>query len=227
MKSLLITSLFLFGLSLASIAQKGKNQLVFSLGTANNLNGTVVQIGSETSSATPVFNVGVDKGMNEKFSIGIAYCYQSISLDRNYYIYTPTPVNNGNYTYYNYTVTSGKYFQNHISQHIGVKFLFHSSSSTKGDLYGGLRLGYQIASSKENLPVSVQNLIGNNGNSNIGLAYATTNGDANITVRNKNRYTQQIILGYRYFWDESFGVFAEGALGFPYFANFGLCLKIN
>jgi len=212
-------------------AQQGKNQLVLSIGTANNINGAVVQIGAETSKATPVFNINVDRGMNERFSMGIAYCYQNISLDRNYAVNTTITTNNGSYNNITTTTVSDKYVENSVMQHIGVKFLFHSDATSKGDFYGGLRLGYQIAKTSSTLPSSVQDIISknqNNNNNNIGTSTnAYTWGDANLAIKNKNRYTQQLILGYRYFWDESFGVYGEGALGFPYFLNFGMCLRFN
>jgi len=220
-----------------AFAQQEKSQLVLSIGTANNIKGTLVQIGGNEGTATPVFNFNVDMGMNQRFSLGLAYCYQQIETGGSYRVTTTTTIPGQAYS--NSVTTGSRFTETNQMQHIGMRFLFHSKGGGNGDFYGGLRLGYQIVNNTNTVPKDVQDIIDNQdneyyySNNNSGFGVTTTrknayiNSDNNTNFNNKNKYTQQLLFGYRYNWNESFGIFGEGGLGYPYFMNVGLCVKLN
>lgn len=173
-------------------AQNEKNSMVFTLGVANSLVGTVLQLGG-TSNAYPAFNAGIDLGASEKVSLGLHYANQQF-----------------NFTTINYLSSLSQYsdFQNTVYRHnAGFRVLFHPLSKAEDrDFYIGVRLGWMFHTGTYNT-----NEIGG-----VGI---------NNSIR--DRYTQQLVLGYRYFWNESFGVNIEGGIGNPYMFNLGLNLRIN
>ncbi len=173
-------------------SQNEKNSMVFTLGVANSLVGTVLQLGG-TSNAYPAFNAGIDLGASEKVSLGLHYAHQQF-----------------NFTTINYLSSLSQYsdFQNTVYRHnAGFRVLFHPLSKAEDrDFYIGVRLGWMFHTGTYNT-----NEIGG-----VGI---------NNSIR--DRYTQQLVLGYRYFWNESFGVNIEGGIGNPYMFNLGLNLRIN
>jgi len=173
-------------------AQNEKNSMVFTLGVANSLVGTLLQLGA-TSNAYPAFNAGIDLGASEKVSLGLHYANQQFNFQSSNYISSSN---------------SFSTFNNVVFRHnAGFRVLFHPlSKGMDRDFYLGVRLGWMFHTGTYNT-----NEIGG-----VGL---------NNSIR--DRYTQQLVLGYRYFWNESFGVNLEGGIGNPYMFNLGLNLRIN
>lgn len=208
MKIKLIFYLFLVLFCEYSFAQQEKNQVSISLGAASSLAGTVINLsGSENSSTSPAVNINADLGMNNKFSLGISYCYQNFVTNGIAYIQTTNPIYGYNYTAMNYKLIQDRH-------NAGVRFLFHFSEKKDLDIYAGLRLSYQFNQTKNDLDKSL-NVIKNYNNT------------TDILGGKKNRYTQQIVIGGKYYWNETFGVFSELGIGFPYAFNVGLAMRLN
>lgn len=208
MKIKLISYLFLVFFYEFIYAQQEKNQVSISLGAASSLAGTVINLsGGESSSTSPAVNINADLGMNQKFSLGISYCYQNFVTNGTAYIQTTNNIYGYNYSAINYKLNQDRH-------NAGVRFLFHFSEKKDLDIYAGLRLSYQFNQTKNDIDKNL-NVIQNYNNS------------IEILGGKKNRYTQQIVLGGKYYWNETFGVFSELGIGFPYAFNVGLVMRVN
>jgi len=191
---------FLMIIYSSMFAQQNKNQLAFSIGAASSLAGSILSLdGDENNNITPAINANVDLGLNTKFSLGLSYCLQSFDFPINYYMRA-----------------SSSSYKSNVSlqrQNIGVRFIFHFLEKKDFDFFGGLRMGYMFHKFSETAPA------GYNGN----FSYS----GFNLIGGKKNKFTQQIFLGGKYYWNETFGVMGELAIGFPYAFNFGLGMRIN
>lgn len=180
-------------------AQQEKNQVVISLGAASSLAGTIINLGGDQNSTTsPAVNLSADLGMNKKFSLGIAYCYQNFNIST--YAYSPVGTVLPNY------VT----IQNR--HNAAVRFLFHFTEKKDVDFYAGLRLSYMFNDVKSNYPTTSTYYYGS---------------FSDVLGGTKNRYTQQLVIGGKYYWNETFGVFSELGIGFPYAFNVGLAMRLQ
>ena len=181
------------------LAQQDKNQVSISLGAASSLASTVLNLGgNENSSTTPAININADLGMNSKFSLGLTYCFQNFKTS--------------NVAYSNYGGINYSYIINQNRHNAGVRFLFHFTQKKDIDFYSGLRLAYMFNDVKTDFVSS-------------GSYYYNVN--SNIIGGSKNRYTQQLVVGGKYYWNETFGVFSELGIGFPYAFNVGLGMRLN
>lgn len=200
-----ITAIVLFGANFI-FAQQEKNQVAISLGAASSLAGTIINLsGDQNSTTSPAVNISADLGMNNKFSLGISYCYQNFAI-------------NGLAYYYSYlngmtvsTTTNYKTVQNR--HNAGVRFLFHFTEKKDIDFYAGLRLSYLFNDISSDMPT------------NLNYTYST--GTRDVLGGTKNRYTQQLVIGGKYYWNETFGVFSELGIGFPYAFNVGLVMRLQ
>ena len=180
-------------------AQQEKNQVVISLGAASSLAGTIINLGGDQNSTTsPAVNLSADLGMNKKFSLGISYCFQNFNISS--YAYSPIGTVLPNY----------ETIQNR--HNAGVRFLFHFTEKKDVDFYAGLRLSYMFNDVRTNYTPASNYYYG---------AFSDVLGGT------KNRYTQQLVIGGKYYWNETFGVFSELGIGFPYAFNVGLAMRLQ
>lgn len=189
-------------------AQQEKNQVAISIGAASSLAGTAINLsGGENTSTSPAMNINADLGMNHKFSLGVSYCYQNFVTNGIAYV-------QGSSTPYGYNYYSVNFKATQNRHNAGVRFLFHFTEKKDVDLYAGLRLSYLFNDTQSDLDPNL--VILDKSNYSIGVIGGT-----------KNRYTQQLVLGGKYYWNESFGVFSELGIGFPYAFNVGLVMRLN
>ncbi len=200
MLKILYTLFFLMIIYSSMFAQQNKNQLAFSIGAASSLAGSVLSLdGDENSRITPVINANADLGLNTKFSLGLSYCYQSFDFPIYYYLRS-----------------SNSSYKSDVSlkrQNMGVRFIFHFLEKKDFDFFGGLRMGYMFHKFSETAPAGYNGTFSYSG--------------FNLIGGKKNKFTQQILIGGKYYWNETFGVMGELAIGFPYAFNFGLGMRIN
>lgn len=169
-------------------AQQEKNQVAISIGAASSLAGTAINLsGGENTSTSPAMNINADLGMNHKFSLGVSYCYQNFVTNGIAYV-------QGSSTPYGYNYYSVNFKATQNRHNAGVRFLFHFTEKKDVDLYAGLRLSYLFNDTQSDLDPNL--VILDKSNYSIGVIGGT-----------KNRYTQQLVLGGKYYWNESFGVF--------------------
>ena len=133
----LSASLFNSTISKAQEVEHGKS--VVTLGGGASLAGIVFTAfkdivnatGTVTSHSTPVLIGNYDYSVAQKFSIGVAYSYQSVSV--NYSSYKKD------------TATINGDFKDVLSrQNFGVRPLFHFGSGDNSDGYFGARISYTI-----------------------------------------------------------------------------------
>lgn len=197
-KSVYILLLF----TLKSEAQIQRNQYVVGLGVASTISGIVINNLDQNSSASPCFNAFFDLGQTTRFSLGLAYAYDEVNRNERYY-----------FQYNNTQVYAGDYRVAFRRNNLGARFLFHFSKKQAHDFYIGIRPGYSFVSKTiENLPPNA-------------IAYGQNINNISI-FKMRNRYTVQGLIGYRFFWNESFGIMTEACIGPPFFFNLGLCMKM-
>jgi hypothetical protein len=208
MNSKIIYTIFALFFFQTLFAQQDKNQVAISIGAASSLAGTVINLsGGENSATSPALNINADLGMNNKFSLGITYCYQNFVNNGTAYVQGSPNIYGYNYYTVNYKATQNRH-------NAGVRFLFHFTEKKDIDFFAGLRLSYMFNDTQSDLDPSL-------------MVVDKYNIGSNVLGGSKNRYTQQLVIGGKYYWNESFGVFSELGIGFPYAFNVGLVMRVN
>lgn len=82
------------------------------------------------STKTPVLIGAYDYGISDRFSVGIAYSYQSLTLKYD------------NYTDMNGNLVLGSFTDRLARQNFGLRPLFHFGDNDDLDIYAGLRLSF-------------------------------------------------------------------------------------
>jgi hypothetical protein len=133
----LSASLFNSTVSKAQEDEHGKSVITAGVGTSlagflfTAIKDVLNYDGTVSSSSTPVLIGSYDYSIAEKFSLGAAYSYQSITV---------------NYSQYkNDTATINGDFKDRLSrQNFGIRPLFHFGSNENVDGYFGARISYTI-----------------------------------------------------------------------------------
>ena len=141
---------------------------------------------------TPVLIADYDYNLSPKFSIGVAYSYQSFSTNyTNYYT-----TNSAGASYY------ATYKNKLTRMNFGIRPLFHFGNSDELDPYFGLRISYTQWSYNTTNPDPLY--------------------DASGTIKLGSTVHVQVLFGSRYYITDNIGVCAEVGIGTPYLAMVGL-----
>jgi hypothetical protein len=182
-------------------AQKFQGQIVPHVGVGYSLTGILLGVisdglnatGAVSSTKTPVLMGGGDVGLSDRFSIGLLYTYQGVTMKYNTYEVTDTA---GNFV----TVT-GDFKDRLTRQSIGIRPLFHFGDNDDFDLYVGARFSYVFWNySSDRVDVNVDELFKLLG----------------------SPVKPQAIFGMRYFVTENIGFGTEFAIGPTYFMSVGI-----
>lgn len=195
-------TLAFFGKPQEAAAQKYQGQAVITGGAGYSVAGIFLGLLSDglnatgvvTSTKTPVILGGVDYGLSDRFSLGLLYTYQGVTMKYDSYDMTDA---NGNII----TVT-GDFKDRLTRQSIGLRPLFHFGDNDDLDLYAGARFSYVFWNYNSNSrnDVDVQQLFDLFG----------------------SPIKPQALFGMRYFVTDNIGLGTEFALGATYFMSFGI-----
>lgn len=101
-------------------------------------------------------------------------------------------------------IVKGEFRDDLVHQNFGIRPMFHISPGKKLDGYMGARVAYSLWS------------------------YTSVSGqDYDNEKKLRSRATAQMVLGFRYYFSEYFGFNAEAGLGPPYFAMFGMNIRLG
>jgi hypothetical protein len=145
------------------------------------------------STKTPVLLGAYDYGVSDRFSIGVGYTYQSLTLKYDgYYV-------NGNLD----SLKQGSFTDRLTRQNFGLRPMFHFGDNDDLDIYAGLRVSFLRWSYTSNRP----DIAGNWASDILGGA---------------SPIKAQALFGMRYFFTENLGFNTELAIGPSYFAMIGI-----
>jgi hypothetical protein len=185
-------------------AQKYQGQSVVTGGVGFSFVGLLLGVIDNTvdaatdirSTKTPVIIGAYDYGISDRFSIGVGYTYQGITMK--YDSYFKPSINGGPDT----TITGD--FKDRLSrQNFGIRPLFHFGDNDDFDIYAGLRLSFVRWSYNTNRP-----------DLDVSGATSLLSGASPVKV--------QGLFGMRYFFTENIGFNTELAIGPSYFAMVGI-----
>jgi len=207
MKFLLSTICILF-ITLTSYAQSEDYKVVVGVQAGYSLTGTVVKALAEggglnsdvNASAIPALQLSVDYGLSKVVSLGIAYSYQTISIDATNFSYTDE---NGDARTETFKTSFNR-------SQIALRALFHYGNVDKLDMYSGIRIGA--------LSRGFKNFEGENADDLDESVF-----DETTDVLSGTRFSGAITaFGLRYYFTENIGAGFEINLGAPYIANIGV-----
>jgi hypothetical protein len=145
------------------------------------------------STKTPVLLGAYDYGVSDRFSIGVGYTYQSLTLKYDgYYV-------NGDLD----SLKQGSFTDRLTRQNFGLRPMFHFGDNDDLDIYAGLRVSFVRWSYTSNRP----DIAGNWASDILGGA---------------SPVKAQALFGMRYFFTENLGFNTELAIGPSYFAMIGI-----
>ncbi len=165
---------------------------------------------------TPVYNLSVDYGVNQLFSVGVTSAWQylkinpSVSHTYTYYAaYALTQLPNGSLVYAgidprSITITAPNFnaVETLTRLNIGCRLLYHIRNDDVKDFYIGAGAGFSFWSDKSS-----------------PTGYSSLNGSVLPSIH--------AIIGERKDVNNFFGFEIEGGIGTPYFANAGIYFKMN
>jgi hypothetical protein len=185
-------------------AQKYQGQSVVTGGVGFSFVGLLLGVIDNTvdaatdirSTKTPVIIGAYDYGVSDRFSIGVGYTYQGMTLKYDSY-YKPNFSGSGD------TIVTGNFTDRLSRQNFGIRPLFHFGDIDDLDIYAGLRLSFVRWSYNTNRP-----------DFDISGATKLLGGVSPIKV--------QGLFGMRYFFTENIGFNTEFAIGPSYLAMVGI-----
>jgi hypothetical protein len=182
-------------------AQKYQGQIVPTVGVGYSITGLLLGSLSTTlnalgtkSTKTPVLIGGADFGVSDRFSIGLIYTYQGVSVKYNSYTA-------GTDTAGNVITVTGDFTDRLTRQSIGLRPLIHFGDIDDLDIYAGARFSYVFWNyNSDRTDVNVDDIFDLFG----------------------SPIKPQAIFGMRYFVTENIGLGTEFALGATYFMSIGI-----
>jgi hypothetical protein len=145
------------------------------------------------STKTPVLLGAYDYGLSDRFSIGVGYTYQSLTIKYDGYYF------NGSQD----SLVTGNFTDRLTRQNFGIRPMFHFGDNDDLDIYAGLRISmvrWNYSSSRPDLGA--------------GWASDLLGGASPVKA--------QALFGMRYFFTENIGFNTELAIGPSYFAMVGI-----
>lgn len=147
--------------------------------------------------STPALLATYDYALADKFSLGVAFSYQSFSAQINGYEYINSMGD---------TISNASFKNTTTRINYAIRPLFHMGSSEDMDVYMGARIGFTKWNTKtDNLD-----------------PYYDPAADWDFLT---NRVRTQVLFGLRYFFSDYIGVNGEIAIGTPYYMMAGLNFK--
>lgn len=185
-------------------AQKYRGQSVVTGGVGFSFVGLLLGVIDNTvdaatdirSTKTPVIIGAYDYGVSDRFSVGVGYTYQGITMRYDSY-YKPNINGSGD------TIVTGDFRDRLSRQNFGIRPLFHFGDNDDLDIYAGLRLSFVRWSYNTNRP-------------DFDASGATR------LLSGASPVKAQALFGMRYFFTENLGFNTELAIGPSYFAMVGL-----
>lgn len=182
-------------------AQKYQGQSVITGGVGFSVVGLFFGLVKEglnattniSSTKTPVLLGAYDYGLSDRFSIGVGYTYQSLTLKYDGYYF------NGSQD----SLITGNFTDRLIRQNFGIRPMFHFGDNDDLDIYAGLRISmvrWSYTTSRNDL----------------GSNWATE------LLGGASPVKAQALFGMRYFFTENIGFNTELAIGPSYFAMVGI-----
>ncbi|MCA6362194.1 MAG: outer membrane beta-barrel protein [Bacteroidetes bacterium] len=183
-------------------AQKYQGQSVITGGVGFSLTGLLFSVIERSldattdisSTRTPVLIGAYDYGLSDRFSIGVGYTYQSLTLKYDSYYF------NGMTD----SLVTGNFTDRVVRQNFGIRPLFHFGDNDDLDIYAGVRLSavrWSYTTDRTDIGTDrwVSDVLG---------------GFSPVKV--------QGLFGMRYFFTENIGFNTELAIGPSYFAMVGI-----
>ncbi|MCU0434966.1 MAG: hypothetical protein MUC87_16030 [Bacteroidia bacterium] len=145
------------------------------------------------STKTPVLLGAYDYGLSDRFSIGVGYTYQSLTLKYDGYYVDGNPD----------SLRTGSFTDRLARQNFGIRPMFHFGDNDDLDIYAGLRVSVVRWSYRTDRPDLGSDWVGN-------------------ILGGASPVKAQALFGMRYFFTENIGFNTELAIGPSYFAMVGI-----
>lgn len=206
----LFTTLFLLLAVLTVNAQNEDYKMTAGIHAGYSLTGALVKTIADTdptstvnATAIPAMQVTFDYGLSKLFSLGLAFSYQTVSLDATDFTYVDTDLNTRTETF----KTSFRRTQ------IAIRPLIHYGNSDKLDMYSGFRIGL--------LSRGFSDFKGDNAEDLDGSIF-----DGTLNPLSGTRFSGCITaFGIRYYFTDNIGAGLEINTGAPYIVNAGVSAR--
>lgn len=202
MKRSILVIILILTLVFRSFAQTQEKQIAFTFNGGLSLIGNLIsssigQTANINHTKVPAIQFNADYGISESLSIGGAFSYQPFGAE----------FRNITYTNSNGTTKVAPILNLSVNRsNLAARILFHYNTRSEDfDIYSGVRMGYTFWSVSHNLSDVV---------------------DLLDWVKGSMFAPQIVLLGFRGYLVENFGLNFELAIGAPHYASMGLIYKI-